>query len=71
MFAFIQRHWLAYIIGAAIAVLIGLGASYFLGVKWSTPADVRAAHVEAEQKAQAEIDDLADEADEGSSSGSR
>ena len=70
MFAFIQRHWLAYIIAAAIAVLIGLGASYFLGVKWSTPADVRAEHVKAEQKAQTEIDSLADETDKGSSSSS-
>ena len=71
MFAFIKRHWLAYIIGAAVAVLIGLGASYFLGAKWSTPADVRAEHVKAEQKAQAEVDGIADKTDGGSSSGSR
>ena len=42
MFAFIRKHWVAYLIGAATAVALGFGVSYVLGVKWSTPEDVRA-----------------------------
>ena len=35
MFAFIRKHWVAYLIGAAVAVALGFGVSYVLGVKWS------------------------------------
>ena len=47
MFAFIRKHWVAYLIGAAVAVALGFGVSYVLGVKWSTPEDVRAERQEA------------------------
>ena len=67
MFAFIKNHWLVYIIGTAIAVLIGLGASYFLGVKWSTPADVRKERIAAEQQDHVAVDDMANLMDKGSS----
>lgn len=69
MFAFIKKHWIAYLICAAIAVLIGYGASLFLGARWSTPADLRAQRIEAEQKAQDEMDDSARTEDIGSSAG--
>lgn len=45
MFAFIRRHWIAYVIGAALAVVAGFGLSYMLGQKWSTPPEVRAERV--------------------------
>ena len=32
MFAFIRKHWVAYLIGAATAVALGFGVSYVLGV---------------------------------------
>lgn len=67
LFAFIRSHWLAYIIGVAVAVLLGLGASYFLGVKWSTPADVRRERIAAEKQSHIEADDMADIINGGSS----
>ena len=42
MFKFIKEHWIAYLIGAVIAIAIGFGASYFVGVIGSTPEDARA-----------------------------
>lgn len=39
MFKFIKEHWIAYLIGAVIAIAIGFGASYFVGVIGSTPED--------------------------------
>lgn len=49
VFSYIRDHWVAYLIGAAIAVILGLGLAYFLGVKWSTPESARAEHVASEQ----------------------
>lgn len=37
MFSFIKRHWIAYLVGAAVAVALGFGLSYFVGVAGSTP----------------------------------
>lgn len=68
MFAFIRSHWLAYIIGVAVAALLGLGASYFLGVKWSTPSDVRQERIAAEQQKGIEADDMTSMINGGSSS---
>lgn len=68
MLAFIKSHWLVYIIGAAVAVLLGLGASYFLGTKWSTPADVRQERIAAEQQSHIAADNMADAMKMGSSS---
>lgn len=39
MFSFIKKHWLAYIIGVALAVAVGLGAAYVVGLVGTTPDD--------------------------------
>lgn len=36
---FIKRHWLAYVIGIALAAALGLGAAYVVGVIGSTPEE--------------------------------
>ena len=51
MLSFIRRHWVAYAVGAAIALLLGFGAAWFVGVKCSTPEDIRAERIKAEQAA--------------------
>lgn len=58
MFEFIKEHWVQYLIGATVAVLLGLGLSFYLGSKWSTPASVRAEYVEAEQERGEEMDEI-------------
>lgn len=58
MIDFIKRHWIAYLIGAVIAVILGAGASYIVGVKGSTPADVRAERRNAELKDEEARDEL-------------
>lgn len=58
MIEFIKEHWIQYLIGATIAVLLGLGLSFYLGNRWSTPASVRAERVEAEQQRGEEMDEL-------------
>lgn len=64
MFRFIRRHWIAYLIAAVIAAAMGTGAAYVIGVRYSTPEDVRAARVAAEKSDSS----LADEEDAGSGS---
>lgn len=59
MFAFIRKHWVAYLIGAAVAVVLGFGVSYVLGVKWSTSEDVRAERQEAYAEDAAERNEMA------------
>lgn len=51
MFSFIRRHWVAYLIAAAVALALGFGLAYFVGVKGSLPADVKAERIAAEKKA--------------------
>lgn len=58
MFEFIKEHWVQYLIGATVAALLGLGLSFYLGNKWSTPESVRAERVKAEQERGDEMDDL-------------
>lgn len=58
MTEFIKEHWIQYLVGATIAVLLGLGLSFYLGNRWSTPASVRAERVEAEQQRGEEMDEL-------------
>lgn len=58
MGSFIREHWIAYLIGAAIAVVLGLGGAYVLGIKWSTPAEVRAQRIEEERERDEQMDDL-------------
>lgn len=49
MHDYIKEHWVQYLIGATIAALLGLGLSYYLGEKWSTPDSVRAQRAEESQ----------------------
>lgn len=58
MFRYIKEHWVQYLIGATIAVLLGLGLSYYLGEKWSTPDSVRAQRAEENQAATQEDEEL-------------
>lgn len=73
MRSFIRRHWLAYLIGAIIAVAVGGLAAYVVGVKASTPDDVRQQRIAAERQ-QGDLNDGyespsgADAAGDGSSS---
>lgn len=58
MFRYIKEHWVQYLIGATIAVLLGLGLSYYLGEKWSTPDSVRAQRSEENQAVTQEDEEL-------------
>lgn len=58
MIQFIKEHWVQYLIGAIVAVLLGLGLSFFLGSIWSTPESIRAERVEAEQQKGEELDEI-------------
>lgn len=49
MFSFIKRHWPVYLILTLIAVALGFGAAYIVGVKGSTPASTISEEVEQEQ----------------------
>lgn len=69
MFAFIRRHWIAYVIGAALAVVAGFGLSYMLGQKWSTPPEVRAERVQAEIENQESADQIADTSEDEAGEG--
>lgn len=65
MLEYIREHWIQYLVGATIAALLGLGLSFYLGEKWSTPESVRAQHVEEEQSRLDGVD--GEDATEGSS----
>lgn len=58
MLRYIKEHWVQYLIGATIAVLLGLGLSYYLGEKWSTPDSVRAQRAEENQAVTQEDEEL-------------
>lgn len=49
MFSFIKRHWPVYLILTLIAVALGFGAAYIVGVKGSTSASAISEEVEQEQ----------------------
>lgn len=49
MFSFIKRHWPVYLILTLIAVALGFGAAYIVGVKGATPASAISEEVEQEQ----------------------
>lgn len=51
MLDFIRRHWVAYLVGAIVAVVLGFGASYVIGQIGSTPADAHSEAPAAEQTA--------------------
>ena len=49
MFSYIKRHWPIYLILTLIAVALGFGAAYIVGVKGSTPESTISAEVQKEQ----------------------
>ena len=49
MFSYIKRHWPIYLILALIAVALGFGAAYIVGVKGSTPESTISGEVQREQ----------------------
>ena len=55
MLRYIKEHWLIYLIGVAVAVALGLSASYVVGVIGSTPVDVRVERRESEQQRENEL----------------
>ncbi len=69
MFSYIKRHWPVYLILTLIAVALGFGAAYIVGVKGSTPASAISEEVQQEQSVGADGIDEADQAtiDGGSS----
>lgn len=66
MIDFIKEHWIQYLVGVTVAALIGLGLSFYLGEKWSTPESVRAERA-AERQQQEEIDFTGLQQQDGSS----
>ena len=54
MLRFIREHWIVYLIGLIVAVALGIGASYAVGVIGSTPESVHSQEVAAEQEAASE-----------------
>ena len=58
MFTFIKRHWVAYLVGALIALALGFGVAYAVGVIGSTPEATEAEQEDAEasEDASAETD---------------
>lgn len=69
MFSYIKRHWPVYLILTLIAVALGFGAAYIVGVKGSTPASAISEEVQQEQSVGADGIDATDQAtiDGGSS----
>ena len=49
MFSYIKRHWPIYLILTLIAIALGFGAAYVVGVKGSTPETTMNEEVEQEQ----------------------
>lgn len=46
---FIKHHWIAYLIGAILAIALGLGVSLFILRVGSTPEQLHAEEVASEQ----------------------
>lgn len=69
MFSYIKRHWPVYLILTLIAVALGFGAAYFVGVKGSTSESAISEEVKQEQSMGADGIDATDQAtiDGGSS----
>lgn len=49
MFSYIKRHWPIYLILVLIAIALGFGAAYVVGVKGSTPESTISEEVQHEQ----------------------
>lgn len=70
MFSFIKRHWIPYLVGAVLALILGFCAAWFIGVKGSTPADVREERVAAEKERGKRDKEMVEEANKDSSNDS-
>lgn len=69
MFSYIKRHWPIYLILTLIAIALGFGAAYVVGVKGSTPETTMNEEVEQEQSLGADgISESAQAAIDGGSS---
>ena len=62
MFSYIRRHWPVYLILTLIAVALGFGAAYIVGVKGSTPESTINEEVQQEQSVGADGIDATDQA---------
>lgn len=49
MISFIKRHWPVYLILFLLAIALGFGAAYIVGVKGSTPTATLEEQVESEE----------------------
>lgn len=49
MLSFFRRHWVAYVVMMVVALGLGFGAAWIFNIKGSTPADIRAQRIKAEQ----------------------
>ncbi len=58
MFRFIKEHWLPYLIGAALAIILGFSAAFFVGVVGSTPDDVMEDQVQSEEDREASTESM-------------
>lgn len=58
MLDFIRRHWIAYVVALIVAIALGAGAAYYVGVKASTPSEVRIERISAEKENATFLDSL-------------
>lgn len=65
MFSFMKRHKVAYAIAIVIALALGFGLAYVVGVKGSTPEAERSEHISQEQKDVGTNDEIAGTVEQG------
>lgn len=68
MIQFIKEHWLPYLIGAALAVILGFSAAFFVGIVGSTPDDVIEEEVQSEEAREESTESLQESLDPEASS---
>lgn len=57
MIDYIREHWLVYLIGAGVAIALGLSASVVVGIWGTTPASMHEEEVAVEQERAATSED--------------
>ena len=65
MFSFMKRHKVAYAIAIVLALALGFGLAYVVGVKGSTPEAERSEHISQEQQDVDPKDEMAGPVDQG------
>ena len=70
VFRYIREHWLVYLIGLVVAVALGLGAAYVVGVVGSTPSSVREERIESEEEREDQMNSIDEDLNALSSDGS-